>query len=794
LRDRAFTVTAVVTLAIAIALNVTAFTVMDAMVFRGLPGVTRSNRLVYLAMRQPSDLPCCPGPISYADFETWRAEAQAFDDMSFGGGGGQVPFRVGTGRPIDMSVSRTSTNTFGLLGVRPMLGRDFQPFDELPNAAPVAIISHSFWESRLAKRADVIGLTVHISGAATTIIGVMPKDFVFVYERNIWVPLVRSPELEGSAIGRLRDGSTLESARAELETINARLVAADPARKRGVPSVRTYSQAHVAPDAPIIYRSLWVGAWFVLLIACANLANLTVARTMGRSREFSTRIALGAGLGRVMRQLVVENLLLAGVAGALGWWVTTWSVRTWATATASRYLALDYTVHSGTLAYLITISTLAATLVSVVPIANVVHLGVTDALKGAARGVTQDRRGKRLAAGLIAGQVLLAIVLLLGAGVLVRSFQKIVTAETGVRDPERILVGSMRLPSDKYPNPDARVAYFDQFNERVRTIPGVEGASVAGSIPTRVVNRRRFEIEERPSASAVGEFTQFMTVGTEYFRVLGAPVISGREFDDRDDAGSLSVVIVNESFTATFWPDEPPLGKRLRLMDRDTPGAWRTVVGIVPNIMQGDATRQSFKPVIYVPFRQQPFAGQFFFVRTNGAVTHVARGIRAELQKLDPDVIVAEDFTTLKARFAFDRDFMDLEHADLAKHAAVAPILAAIALTVAAIGLIAVMTHSVTQRTKEIGVRMAIGAAAQDIRKMVVREGMVPVALGTFLGLAASLAVNRVLQSQLVGVSPYDPPTMIAAPVVLIVVALVACLIPARHATHVDPMVALRYD
>jgi len=274
---------------------------------------------------------------------------------------------------------------------------------------------------------------------------------------------------------------------------------------------------------------------------------------------------------------------------------------------------------------------------------------------------------------------------------------------------------------------------------------------------------------------------------------MGASAISGREFNDADRLGVAPVAIVNQSFAATFWPGQQPLGKRLRTMNQNTPGPWRTVVGVVPNIMQGDATRQSFKPLVYVPFRQQPSAAAFVFVRTRVPPSQVALAVRAEVQRLDPDVIV-EDLTSLKATFAFERDYMDPQHSELGKDATVAPIFALIALLLAAIGLGAVIAHSISQRTKEIGVRMAIGAAAKDIRRMVLREGMWPVAMGALLGLAASLAVNRVLQSQLVGVPPYDPLTMAGAPVLLIFVAWLACLIPARRATLVDPVIALQCE
>ncbi len=800
-RDRAFTVTAIVTLALAIGLNVTVFAVMNTMLFRGFPLVKRNDRLVYVQERYPPAV-CCVS-MSYSDFEEWRAHAQSFDGMAFIGEKRITFSDDGGERPVETLTFRISVNAFGLLGVPPLLGRDFVPADEEPGAPPVAILSYRFWKLRFEKRSDIVGHIVRIDNAPATVIGVMPERFDFPDQQDLWMPLAQGPELRsrgptvGSymAFGRLARVGTVGGARAELETINRGLAASYPVTNRDVvPRVYTYSQIFVGPNATVVYGSLWAAAWFVLLIACANLANLTLARTLGRSREFSTRIALGAGRWRMVRQMLTESLLLAGAGGALGWWIATWSVRTWAVATASIYQVLDYTVDAGTLAYLIAISIAAALLCSLVPIGRVLQLDVNGTLKGDARGATQGVRGKHLSTALVAGQMTLAIVLLSGAGVLARSLLNVVGARTGVRDPEHVLVGSMRLLSDRYPNPATRLRYFDRLEAQLRTIPGVDDESVASTIPVNGARAQSFEIEGRPGAPDGDEPAQFLTAGSDYFRLLGASAISGRDFNDDDRMAGLPVAIVNEAFAAEFWPDGQPLGKRLRTLDRNhKPGEWRTVVGVVPNIMQGDATRQRFKPLIYIPFRQEPPAHAFFLVRTAVPPDRVAEAVRAAVQQLDPDVIL-EDFTTLKASFTFDRGRMDMEHEEMGKYAAVAPIFAVMALILAVIGLYAVIAHSVSQRTKEIGVRIALGAVSYDIRRLILREGMQPVALGLIVGLTASLAVNRVLQSQLVGVSPYDPLTLATAPAVLILVALLACQIPSQRALRIDPALALRHD
>jgi putative ABC transport system permease protein len=587
---------------------------------------------------------------------------------------------------------------------------------------------------------------------------------------------------------------SLQQARKELETINRRLEVAYPTTNRGVfPAMFTHAEGNSGADASMIWGSLWAAAWFVFLIACANLANLSLARSIGRAREYSTRIALGAGQGRMIRQVLMESLTIAAVAGAAGWWIAKWCVHQWDLVTFSFYQVLDYTVNFRTFSYLAAVTLGAAILFSLAPVARVMQIGVNGVLKGEAQGVTQGPRGKRLAGGLIAGQMALAMVMLSGAGVLVRSLASIVTANTGTHDPEHVLVGSAKLPSDKYPSIEKRNSYYERLETRLRTIPGIEEATVADRLPVYSMNQQTFEIEGKPVAPDAREPIGFFGIGTNYFGVVSAAGISGREFNDGDRQGSLPVALVNQSFAARFLPGENPIGKRLRSTVRNRPNEWLTVVGVVPNVMQNDAIRQQFKPLIYVPLRQRPPARAYFLVRTRMTTTALASTIRAEVQKIDSDVSL-EEFMTLKAHMAFDRDSMDALHSELGKHATVAPIFAVIALVLGAVGLYAVIAHSVGRRTREIGVRMAVGATVEDIRRMIFGEGMLPAAVGTILGLAASLAVNRVLQSQLVGISPYDPATIASAPAILALVALLACGIPARRAMSVDPAIALRHD
>ena len=793
-RDRWFTFTAIVMLALATGLNVTAFALMDTMLFRGFPLVTRNDRLLYMQERSPQGL-CC---LSYADFEDWRAQAKSFEGMGFIGGN-VISFRDGNGRALDAVAVTISTNAFSLLGVRPLLGRDFVPSDEFQGAPRVAILSYPFWADRFGGRTDIVGHMVQIDKEPATIVGVMPDGFGFPNRESLWMPLAQSAELRQRqpggymAFGRLADGANAAGARAELETISRRLAAAYPATNRDVvPRVDTYSQFFIGPDAATIYGSVWAAAWFVLLIACANLANLTLARTIGRSREFSTRIALGAGLWRMIRQILTENVLLAGAGGALGWWIAKWGIRTWATATESQYQIFDYTVDYSTLAYLVAISLGAALLFGLAPVFQVLRLDVNGTLKGDARGTTHGVRAKYLSAALVAVQMALSVVLLSGSGILARSLLNIVNADVGVRAPEKMLIGSATLPNDKYSTPEARSAFFDGLKLRVAAIPGIESVAIGTPPPVGNPGATPFELEGEALDAARRPTVAVVRSGSGYFHVMGTTVM-GRDVSDADGPEALPVIIVNRSFAEKYWPGQDPLGKRLRLFQGSVAGQWRAVVGVTTNIMQGNPTRQTFPPVAYVPFRQLPAGYGVVFARISLPFTRLAPAVRTEVGRLDADVTL-DDLSTLKESLGFRRDRMDLEHAELGKYSAVAPIFAVIALLLAAVGLYAVIAHSVSQRTKEIGIRMALGGAAAEIRGLIFREGMRPVAVGLILGLAASLGVNRLLQSQLVGVSPYDPVTLAAAPAVLILVALLACQIPSRRAMRVDPAVALRHD
>jgi putative ABC transport system permease protein len=795
-RDPGFTIAAMSMLAVTFALNTTVFTIMGAMLYRGFPLVQRNDRLLYLQEPGRAGL-CC---ISYPDFERWRTQSRAFEQLAFVGSR-PISLTDRTGVKTDLSARTVSPNTFSLLGVAPAYGRDFVAADEVPGAPQAAILSHQYWVRRFAKAFDVIGSTVEISGAPATIVGVMPEGFEFPSQVDLWMPVVQSADLfrrgltPGGfiAVGRLRNGVAANEARAELETIGRQLATEFPETNRELtPRVIDYAEFNSGPDARTIWGSLWVGSCLVLLIACANVANLALVRSLGRRRELLTKLALGAGHVRMIRQAAMDAAVLTALSAVPAWWLVTWSVHLWATLTWSRHQILDYSLGAGTLAYLGAITAISAALTSTAPMLRLWRLTITRVARSDTRGATDGARNKHLSAVLVATQIALAIVLLSGAGILVRSLANIVTADTGVREPERVLVGLLRMPTDQYPDTDARLRYLDSVRAELQSAAGIEAASAASGLPITGGATRTFDLERGRDGTGGGIPVISLFTAEGYFDLLGAPIRSGRDFSNADRASSMPVAIVNESFAGTYWPGEQAVGKHLRWTSRDGSEAWRTVVGVAPNIMQGDSLRQHFKPVIYTPLRQEtPARATFFLARSKVDATRIAPTVRSRLRDLDAHVVI-ENLRTLQAAFTFDRDAMDLQHSELGKHASLAPVFAGIATFLAAVGLIAVLAHVVRQRTREIGVRIAIGAIPRDINLMIIREGLRPVTIGLIVGLAASLAANRVLQSQLVNVSPYDPLTLIGGTLVLLVVALIACHIPARRAMRVDPAIALR--
>jgi putative ABC transport system permease protein len=799
-----FTAVAITMLALGIGLNSAVFTVTNAVLFKGFRLIDRNDRILYIHNQKNGQY----SGVSYPDFQDWRAQARSFDGMG-AVLSSQVTLTDQRGLVESHIATQITANGFRVLGQKPILGRDFVPSDETLAAAPVAILSYAFWERRYGKDPAIIGQTMPINGVPpTTVIGVMPEGFSFPQDQALWMPLVPTRDLQRRearsmwfAFGRMAEGVTRESARAELEVIGRRLAATYAQTNQGqIPQPKNFTEFFVGPNATLIYQALWGAVGLVLMIACANLANLLLSRAIGRSREISVRMALGAGRWRIVRQLLIESLVLSIMGGACGWAIARWGIRAYALATnppVGQYNRdlLDYTMDDRVHAYLMAISLGAGFLFGLAPALRMWTVDFNTALRDGSRGATAGARSTRVSSLLVIGEMALAIVLLAGAGVMMRSFLNLAIAPFGI-SVARTLTMELNLPEVEYSHPEARVAFFDRLKTHLDAIPGVESTSIGTDVPWGGAARRPYELagaapvdeQSRPTIPA-------MTIGPDYFRTLGATVLSGREFNDFDNAAGSPAVIVNERFASQHWPGQNAVGQRLRLFNGQTSDAWLTVVGVASNIAtyranvsQAVLSRPEITPLVYLPYRQGPSAAMWVFVRTPLSSVELVSAFRREISTLDPHLPIWLGPLPLAQWLARG------PYGNIRNQAVLFLIFAVMALLLASVGLYAVVAHSVSQRTQEIGIRTAMGAMARDILALVFRQGMLPVGIGLTLGLAAALAVTPILKSQLVQVSPADPITIVVASATLIVAATLGCLIPARRALRVDPVVALRHE
>jgi putative ABC transport system permease protein len=791
-----FTLVAVATLALGIGVNAAVFTVTNAVLFRGFPHVDPKNRLLYIGTRSG---------VSYPDFEDWRAQAKSFRGMAVVANGGlRLILNDASGVPETCDGTQLSANTFGVIGQAPILGRDFRASDEAPGAQAVAILTYGFWQRRYAMDAAMIGKTIRLNGAPTTVIGIMPHGFDFPHHRvDLWIPLVQTPALRKRearnlwfAVGRTADGATLRSTQAEMDTIGRRLESAYPVANRDVhPHVMNFHEAFIGSNAAALYGAIWGAVGFVLLIACANLANLQLARAIGRFHEISVRIALGASRWRITRQLLIDSVLLSSLGGVIGWWIALGSVRAYELLASppSAYNHWTYALDYRVFAYLVVISIGTGLLFGLAPAIRLSRLDVNTTLKDGGRGTTGGGGAKSLSTLLVTGEMALAVVLLTGAGLMLRSFVNIYNADLGVRTAN-ILTAAVRLPDARYPDARAQIAFFEQLTARLERIPGVESVALTDSLPGLYAPRLPYELAGAPPVDERSRPSLWtVTIGPDYFRTVGARLQSGREFNDFDGSSAIPVAIVNQRFASQFWPEENPLGRRLRLLDKRA--VWRTVVGVASNIVQRNTpSGQSFDPIVYVPFRQRPDADMAVLAQTLVPPGGLTVAFRREIQAMDSDLVIYSGLGSVEGPKPLTESLALNNYWSKGVNAALFLIFAAIALLLAAVGLYAVIAHSVSRRIQEIGIRMAVGATARDILKLVFAQGMLPLGSGLVMGLAGSLAATRVLKSELVQVSSADPVTFAAASAVLVLAAVLGCLIPACRAMRVDSLVALRHE
>jgi predicted permease len=800
MRNPGFAAVAILVLALGIGANVTVFTLANAFLFKNLP-FDDSDRILYVS----NMLRTRPGTVrsvSYPDFIEFREQAKSFEGLA-AFSNRSVDLSDGKGFPERYRSPLITANGFSVIGQKPVRGRDFIPDDEQPGAQPVVLLSYALWESRYGQDPAVIGRTIRVNDAPAVIVGVMPRGVTFPGASNLWMPLVRTSELQRrdarnlTMFGRLAGTATLGAARAELSAIAGRLADEYPTTNKDVGvMVQNFSDRFNGSETKLVFRSLLGAVAFVLLIACANVANLLLARAVGRFREISIRTTLGASRWRVVRQLLVESFLLSTAAATLGWLIAVWGVRVFdaALVPAVKPPYIDFTMDARVLAFLAAITIGAGILCGLAPMLQLSRLDINAALKEGSSAAGSSRRTRILFGSLVVTEVSLAVILLAGAGLMIRSLLNTFRADIGV-NTTHVLSMTVNLRGTKYPRLEDRVLFYDRLKERLETVPDIEVVEVASDLPAESPDDFAYEVEGTPlSDSGNQPRASLLVIGKDYFRVVQVKVKAGREFNDTDAAAGQPVVMVNELFARQSWPGQDPLGKRLRLLrprpgsPRGTPPApdpWLTVVGLVPDILQDD---ESFvlAPVMYFPFHQRPQSGMDIMLRTRVPPATLGHAIRQEVQALDEDLAVPSLRTLEESLW-----FRNWRHRVFGSMFA---IFAAIALLLASVGLYAVIAHAVSRRTREIGVRIALGAMSGDILGLVFKQGVLQMALGLSIGLSAALGVTRVLEAILVGVTPADPLTFASVALVLVAAGALGCAIPARRALRVDPVVALRNE
>jgi len=783
-RAPGFTVVAVLTLALGIGANTAIFTVVNALLLRPLP-YSSPERLVMVwqdlrARGGPADEWASPG--NYVD---WSREKSLFEDVA--AIGGWRPTLTGGAEPEPIPGEQVTYEYFNVLGVNPALGRSFRAEDDVPNAPRVAIIGDGLWKRRFGGDPSVVGRVVTLSGEPHVIVGVLPRGFrpiVASQTGEIWRPMRinRANASRGAIIyrvvGRLADGLSHARAQAAAATLASQLEAAHPDSNEKVGFNLQPLHDRVVGDIRPGLLALLGAVAFVLLIACANLANLLLARGSSRSRELAVRVALGAGRIRIVRQLLTESVLLASAGGIAGIVIGVWAVDglvAIAPATAPRVgeIGLDATVFG--FAALLTI--LTGGLFGLAPAIQSSRAAATHALKKGGRGDVSIP-GRALRRGLIVTEVALALILLTGGGLLLQTFLRLQAADLGF-DAHNVLVGFVNPPRVTYDTAAKHVAFYDQVYEKAKALPGVQTAALVSVLPLGGDSDTNFAIEGRPLPRAASEtpVTWYRQVTASYFDAMGMAIRRGRGFEAREAAPS---VVVNESMAKKFFPGEDALGHRIRFGE-DSP--WFTIVGIVADAKVRGA-REAARIETFVPYWQFPEPGMNIVLKTAGDPALLTAPLKQAVASLDPNVPV-QGITTLA-------DIVGESIEQPRFFAMLAGAFAVLALALAAVGIYGVMAYVVAQRTTEIGVRMALGATPGEVFGLVVGDGLKVTGVGVVLGIAGSIVVTQWLTTLLFGVRAGDPLTLAATAVLLLLVAAVACFIPARRATLVDPMVALR--
>jgi len=798
-----FTAVAVLTLALGIGANTAIFSVVNAVLLRPLP-YPDPQQLVWISERGPN-FPAMS--IAWPNFTDWLTQQNVFQDL--GVYVGTSYSLTGDGEPLRLDISRVTAGALAALQVSPALGRVFTADDDKPGANPTVLLSHALWQNRFGGDVNILNRWISLDGRRCSVIGVMPVDFGFPNRVDAWEPAGLSAREWTSrgdhrflGVARMKPGVTIEQARAEMDTIAVRLEQQYPESNKQIRvRIDPLIENRVGAKTRVALWTLLGAVGMVLLIACGNVANLLLARAAARQREMAVRAALGASGWRIVQQLLAESLLLAAIGGALGMLVAHGGLRLLLAASGdSLPRAQEINLSFGVLAFTAAVSVVTGILFGLAPAWQASRPAVQDALKETARGSTGGKA--RLRHALVVSEVALTLMLLVGAGLMLRSFYRLQDLHPGFSH-EQVLTFRLDLPRAKYATNEQQIAFFEQLTERLRTLPGVQAAAFSSQIPLSQSGRQTaFLIEGQPEPPvAERPSMEITTVSPDYFRALGIPILRGRAFTeddalrqlpnlreaDRRPVSAVNVVIIDEEFARKHFANEDPIGKRIRLpwgaSDRNP---VLTVVGVVGTVKLRGLDEKAGFVQAYFSALQDPARGRTLAVKTTLPPETLMSAVRQQVLALDSEQPIY-GLRTLE----------DLRERSLQGRrvgTTLLGIFAGVALSLAVIGLYGVLAYAVTQRTREFGIRMALGAQRGDLLRLVIWQGMKLAMLGVVVGVLGALGLTRWLTALLYEIKPTDPLTLLATPLLLIAIALLACWLPARRATKVLPMEALRYE
>ena len=787
LRKPGFALIAIFTLALGIGANTAIFSVINGVLLRSLPYKDPDRLLMIWETSRTSQRV----HVSHLNFIDWREQSRSFEAMSACSGrwGGQSTVTGGT-EPLRAYAVLIYRDFFNALGVDAAVGRAFLPDDHNLGAAPSVVISHALWQRSLGGDANLEGRTLNIDGTSVNVIGVMPEGFSFPPETDVWAAKEALFEDDSArtshnfrVIARLKPGVTLAQAQTEMNAIAARLEEQYPEMKDKGASVISLEDQMVGSLRPAL-MILMAAVGFVLLIACANVANLMLARALSREKEIAICAAMGATRLRIIRQLLTESLLLSLVGGALGLMLAYWLVGVLISLSPPDiYRIEEVGIDRYALLFTLIVSVATSLIFGLVPALKVSRVDLQEALKSASKGVMAGAGSKRMRNALVVTEVALTVLLLAGAGLLTRSFWLLLQVDPGFK-PDNVFTMQVSLPRSDYDNESKTIAFYDQLLPRLSSLAGVESVGAINNLPLGGVNiNGEFLIEGRPDDPGYGGFR---IVSRDYFRALGIPLLRGRLFSDSDDMKSMPVVIIDRSVAEKSWPGEEAIGKRIRSQMDRAGDVWMTIIGVVGDVRQSGLDANVY-PAIYVPYTQRPYRAREMTIaaRATGDPSSLIAAARREVAQIDKN---------LPASFDSLDQLLSKSIASRRYNLIVLGVFAALALILSMVGIYGVMSYSVTQATREIGIRMALGADQKDVMKMVLGNGMMLSIAGVMIGLGMAFGLTRLMASLLYTVSATDAMVFVAAPVLIVAVSLFACWVPTRRAMKVDPQVALRYE